>query len=551
MTWLQLVLLFGYLGLSAALYTLFPKAGRKATHALIPGYNMWVVAELVGRKGWHSLWLLIPYLNVFIFAGLMVDLARSFGRFSFGEHVLSVIASWGYFAWIGKEAAPYDADLVMNQVTPTNQIRYYGPVLEVERQYQKELKAAMATKQNREVNKVSAAYPQFQKPFYQDWAEAAVFAVFAAAFIRLLLIESYIIPTPSMEGNLNVGDFLFVSKVHYGLRLPQTLLMIPLAHNRAPLVNAESYIDAGQLPYRRLPKIQNVNRYDPVVFNVPAGDSVYVTPWRVYYPHDLRTNNVPPKVLNAINSGEFELITRPVDKRDHYVKRCIGLPGERLEIRNQEVYIDGAAIDDPANVQYSYYVTGAPVIVPEEWRDLNISLDDLQKAEGGQDILFLNDEQKAALEAMDPNLEIEPRITEPSIKYYPHDARYFGNMANDNYGPVVIPERGMTVKLDARTYALYWRCIRVYEGNTDFEARDGQYFLNGQPITEYTFQLDYYWMMGDNRHNSEDSRIWGFVPETHILGKPLFIWMSLKEGSLRNGVNWHRIGRSAMTTGGL
>ena len=550
MTWLQLVLLFGYLGLSAALYTLFPKAGRKATHALIPGYNMWVVAELVGRKGWHSLWLLIPYLNVFIFAGLMVDLARSFGRFSFGEHVLSVIASWGYFAWIGKEAAPYDAALVANPITPTNQVRYYGPVLLVERQYQRELKAAMATKQNREVNKVSASYPQFQKPFYQDWAEAAVFAIFAAAFIRLLLIESYIIPTPSMEGNLNVGDFLFVSKVHYGLRLPQTLLMIPLAHNRAPLVDAESYIDAGQLPYRRLPALEKVDRFDPVVFNVPAGDSVYVTPGRNYYPHDVRTGNMPQNIFNAIQRGKLEVITRPVDKRDHYVKRCIGLPGERLEIRNREVYIDGSKIEDPANVQYSYYVSPAPNMVPQQWRDMNISLDDLLYDEGGY-FLLLSNEQKAALEAADPELSLEPRIAEGSVKYYPHDAAYFSDMANDNYGPVVIPERGMTIKLDARTYALYWRCIRVYEENPTFESRDGKFYLNGSAISEYTFKMDYYWMMGDNRHNSEDSRIWGFVPETHILGKPLFIWMSLQEGSLGNGINWHRIGRSAMTTGGL
>ena len=550
MTWLDFVLLFGYLGLSAALYTLFPKAGRPAKHALIPGYNMWVVAELVGRKGWHSLWLLIPYLNVFIFAGLMVDLARSFGRFKFGEHVLAVIASWGYFAWVGKEAAPYDAALVAERPTPTNQIRNYGPILSVEREYQRNLKAAMATKQKREINKVHAAYPQFEKPFYQDWAEAAVFAIFAAAFIRLLLIESYIIPTPSMEGNLNVGDFLFVSKVHYGLRLPQTLLMIPLAHNRAPLVNGESYIDAGQLPYRRLPALEKIDRYDPVVFNVPAGDSVYFTPGRMYYPHDVRTRNMPQNVYNAIQNGQLEVITRPVDKRDHYVKRCVGLPGETLEIKNREVFIDGQKVEDPDNVQHSYYVTPAPNMVPQEWRDMNISLDDLLYDEGGY-FLLLSNEQKAALEAADPELTLEPRIAEGGVKYYPHDAAYFGKMANDNYGPILIPKKGMTVKLDARTYALYWRPIRVYENNPDFTERGGKFYLGGQPITEYTFQQDYYWMMGDNRHNSEDSRIWGFVPETHILGKPLFVWFSIKEGALGNGVNWHRIGRSAMKTGGM
>jgi len=536
MTWLQIVLLLGYLGLSAALYTLFPKAGREAKHALIPGYNMWVVAEIVGRKGWHSLLLLIPFFNVFIFAGLMVDLARSFGRYSFGEHVLAVIASWGYFAWLGKQEGPT--------------FTYNGPILQVERAYQAELKAAAKSGEVREMNKVHAKYPQLQKPFYQDWAEAAVFAIFAAAFIRLLLIESYIIPTPSMEGNLNVGDFLFVSKVHYGLRLPETLLMIPLAHNRAPFVDGESYIDGAGLPYRRLPAIENVDRFDPVVFNVPAGDSVWLVPGRAVYPHDLRTNAMPQRYVDLINSGRIPLITRPVDKRDHYVKRCIGLPGETLEIKNKVVYINGAPIEDPDNVQYSYLVSPVPRVLPENWREEGISPDDITP-QGDQAVMLLSEAQKTFLTGQDPGITITPTDNPGGIRYYPHNSRYFGEQGVDNFGPVVIPQRGMTIKLDERTFALYWRDIRVYENNPSFEQRGGQFFLDGEPITEYTFKLDYYWMMGDNRHNSEDSRIWGFVPETHILGKPLFVWFSIKEGNLFNGINWHRIGRSASKTGGL
>jgi len=309
MTWLTWVLLLGYIALSFALYRIFPKADKPATAALIPGYNMWVVAELVGRKPWHALLLLIPYFNVFIFAGLMVDLCRSFGRFGFFEHVLSVIGSWGYFGWLGAQ----------------DKVKYQGPILPVEREYRMKLAAVEKAKDKREINRVHAAYPQFQKPYYRDWAEAAIFAVFAAAFIRLLLIESYIIPTPSMEGNLNVGDFLFVSKIHYGLRLPETLLMIPLAHNRAPFVGGESYIEGAELPYRRLPALEPIDRYDPVVFNVPAGDSVYLTPLRTYYPHDVRSFSqerptMPPQLYQAIQSGREDVITRPRDKRDHYVK---------------------------------------------------------------------------------------------------------------------------------------------------------------------------------------------------------------------------------------
>ncbi|MTB51365.1 S26 family signal peptidase [Lewinella sp. W8] len=539
MTWLSWVLLIGYVLLSAALYRIFPKAGREAKHALMPGYNMWVTAEIVGRKGWHSLLLLIPFFNVFIFAGLMVDLCRSFNRFNFFEHVLSVVVSWGYFGWLGGQ----------------DDLKYRGPILTEEREYRQALAVAQKTGDKREVNKVIMKYPAFQKSVSRDWAEAAIFAIFAAAFIRLLLIESYIIPTPSMEGNLNVGDFLFVSKIHYGLRLPETILMVPLAHNRMPVVGGESYIDGASLPYRRLPALEAIDRFDPVVFNVPAGDSVYLTPQRTYYPHDVKFHSfdymtVPDQVYRGITTGQIPLITRPLDKRDHYVKRAIGLPGERLEIKNRVVHINGEPIDDPENVQFSYVVgfTGEPNTA--RWSDWGISPEDYGKDREGNTIMFLNQGQIDKLEANYEGITITPRDQSDGggVRLYPHDKRYFDNMTVDDYGPVLIPEKGMTVKLDDRTFALYWRAIRVYEDN-DFERRGNAFYLNGEEVTEYTFQQDYYWMMGDNRHNSEDSRIWGFVPENHILGKPLFIWFSVKEGSLFNGVNWNRIFRSAMRQG--
>ena len=535
MTWLTWVLLLGYVALSFALYRLFPKAGKPATAALIPVYNMMVVAELVGRKPWHALLLLIPYFNVFIFAGLMVDLARSFNRFGFGEHVLSVIASWGYFGWLSTQ----------------DEVKYHGPILVEERAFRQELAAAQKTGEKREINKVYGKYRVFEKPVYREWAEAAIFAIFAAAMIRLLLIESYIIPTPSMEGNLNVGDFLFVSKVHYGLRLPETILMVPLAHNVAPFVGGESYIEGAELPYRRLPAIENIDRYDPVVFNVPAGDSVYVTPGRTHYPFELRAGMLPPNLSRAIQTGRLELTTRPRDKRDHYVKRAVGLPGERLEIRDRAVYIDGERIEDPANVQFSYVVSPAPAKIGEKWSDWGISAEDYYQDREGNMVFFLSNEQIAKMKAENPAISIVPtdKSNEPGVRMYPHDTKYYGDWNVDNYGPVTIPAAGMTIKLDDAKHRLYWRVISVYEENPTYEARGGKYYLDGREITEYTFRQDYYWMMGDNRHNSEDSRIWGFVPADHILGKPLFVWFSVKEGSLFNGVNWHRIGRSGSKMG--
>ena len=533
MTWLTLVLLFGYIGLSLALFRLFPYAGRPAKHGLIPGYNMWVVAELVGRKGSYSLLLLIPWFNMIWFAGLMVDLARSFNRFNFFEHVAAVVASWGYFGWLS-----------------TTEPVYRGPILVEEREWQARLAAAEKAKDEREIRKLRNQAP-FAKPLLRDWAEAAIFAIFAAALIRLLLIESYIIPTPSMEGNLNVGDFLFVSKVNYGLRLPETILMLPLVHNRAPVVGGESYIDGARLPYRRLPALEKIDRYDPVVFNVPAGDSVYIFPYRTYSASDYEMGNIDANAQRAIQTMRAELVTRPVDKKDHYVKRAVGLPGETLEIKDRKLFINGEQVEDPKNIQFLYDITFTGPPNRSRWADMGISSDDVVQSQGNRFIIHLSAEQLAALQAGDRGgtFNFLDQTAPNGVRLYPHSEKYFGNWTVDNYGPIQIPARGQTIKLDERSYELYWRPIKVYENNPSFEKRGGKFYLDGQEITDYTFKQDYYWMMGDNRHNSEDSRVWGFVPEDHILGKPLFIWFSIKEGSLFNGVNWDRIFRSASKQG--
>ncbi len=533
MTWLTWVLLLGYIGLSLSLYRLFPRAGREAKLALIPGYNMWVVAELVGRKGSYSLLLLIPWFNMIWFAGLMVDLARSFNRFNFFEHVLAVVASWGYFGWLG-----------------TTEPVYRGPILVEEREWQSRLAVAEKTKDQREIRKLRNQEP-FAKPVLRDWTEAALFAIFAAALIRLLLIESYIIPTPSMEGNLNVGDFLFVSKINYGLRLPETVLMLPLVHNRAPVVGGESYVDGAGLPYRRLPALEKIDRYDPVVFNVPSGDSVYIFPHRVYSSSDHLVGNIMQADARAIESGRVELITRPVDKKENYVKRAVALPGETLEIKDRKLFINGSQVPDPENIQFLYDITFSGPPNRTNWADMGISTDDVQQRSGESFVMFLSDQQLASLRAGDPGgtFDFYDQTAPNGQRLYPHSAKYFGDWTVDNYGPITLPARGMTVKLDERNFQLYWRPIKVYEHHDDFAMRNGKFYFGDREITEYTFQQDYYWMMGDNRHNSEDSRVWGFVPEDHILGKPLFIWFSVKEGSLFNGVNWDRIFRSATRQG--
>jgi signal peptidase I len=350
-----------------------------------------------------------------------------------------------------------------------------------------------------------------------------------------------------------VGDFLFVSKVHYGLRLPETILMIPLAHNRAPFIGGESYIEGAELPYRRLPALEAVDRYDPVVFNVPAGDSVYITPGRNHYPFELRAGGmIPQRTERAITNGFYKLTTRPRDKRDHYVKRAVGLPGERLEIKDRQVIINGEPVADPENIQFSYIVSPAPAEISDKWSDWGISAEDYYQDREGNMTFFLNDDQIEKMKAENPSISIihTDKTSEGGVRMYPHDTRYYGNWSVDNYGPITLPAKGMTIKLDDATHRLYWRAISVYDENPSYETKGGKYYLNGKEITEYTFKQDYYWMMGDNRHNSEDSRIWGFVPEDHILGKPLFVWFSIKEGSIGKGINWHRVGRNASKQGG-
>lgn len=534
MTWLTWLLIIGYVLLSAALYKIFEKAGENPKHALIPVYNFMVTSKIVGRKPSYGLLMLIPVLNIFIFSALMVDLARSFGRLSFMDHFASVVAAPFYFGWLGTK----------------DDVSYKEPSMTVERAWQDKLAAAKKGGVKREINKVERENP-YPKSWGREWGESAIFAVFAATFIRLLFIEPYIIPTPSMEGSLMVGDFLFVSKAHYGLRLPETVAQLPLVHNRAPFIDAESYWEKPSLPYRRLPMIENLDRYDPVVFNVPAGDSVYVFPTRTFTDADYRTGIIAganPRYARAIETGRKKLITRPRDKKDLYVKRAVGMPGDVLEIRDRDLYIDGEKIEHPSTVQFLYNVTFSGAPNTRNWGDMGIADGDIARVRNNTYTLHLSNPQVEALKAADPGAKFEyfnfdrPEMT--GVKMYPHDAKNYPNWSNDNYGPIKIPAAGETIKLTPKNYAIYMRPINVYEEN-DVEMKGGKMYINGEVANEYTFKKDYYWMMGDNRHNSEDSRVWGFVPFDHVVGKPLFIWFSIRENQFSKGIEWSRIFKSA------
>ena len=363
-------------------------------------------------------------------------------------------------------------------------------------------------------------------------------------FIRMFLLEAYMIPTSSMEGSLMVGDFLFVSKVHYGVRTPKTVAMIPLLHNTIPLIGSESYLKKPDIKPKRLPKIDDIGHNDPVVFNFPEGDSVYVTPGRTWSTYDVRRNPRSVQIQSAVKGKKLRV--RPFDKMDHYIKRCVGLPGDSLEVRNRQLFINGKSADNPTNIQFLYEVHSPSIALNKnkllEW---GINLDDInamRSANGG--FFHLNSKQVEKLKGMGKDVIVQHvDMSQTKGRMFPHDPDHF-QWSNDNYGPIYIPKAGETIVVTPRNIALYRRVIQVYERN-DVQIKNGRIFINGDQATQYTFKQNYYWMMGDNRHNSEDSRVWGFVPADHVVGKPLFIWLSLKNGKLANGINWSRIFSSA------
>ena len=410
--------------------------------------------------------------------------------------------------------------------------------------------------------------------FIMSWVDALVFALVAVYFINLFFFQNYVIPSSSLEKSLLTGDYLFVSKVSYGPRIPETPLTMPLTQHTMPIINTKSYVEWPQWDYRRVKGLGKVKLNDIVVFNYPAGDTilteekyqandyyamVYSFGQQIYQsqmPNPITPDSLSPQqqldYFNMLynigrnyivnNPNEYGSIDhRPTDRRENYVKRCVGLPGQTLQIKNRIVYLDGKANKEPENVQYTYYVKLKADLPDDLLKELGIS---------GEDLLSLNQNgymplTKKAVKVLSARKDLVASIrlnTDAATgEVYPLNA--VTGWTRDNYGPIWIPKKGETVQLTLKNIALYERPIRVYEHN-QLDIRNGRIYINGREAHSYTFKMDYYWMMGDNRHNSADSRYWGFVPEDHIVGKPIFIWWSSDPDRRGfSGIRWNRLFR--------
>jgi signal peptidase I len=485
---------------------LFVKAGVPGWKAFIPFYNTRVMLQL-GQRPMHWLyWQVIPIVGWFVSMGIFAEFVKLFGKFKLYEHALAALLPVIYFVYLGSDPA----------------VKYSGP----------------------------DPVRRYKKSTAREWVDAGIFAVVAATLIRTFVFEAYVIPTGSMEKSLLTNDYLFVSKLAYGPRIPMTPLAVPFVHNSLPVTNGKSYLTWARLPYIRW-FVHPVHRGEPVVFNWPIGDTVINLPdyqsARPYYDicRELGHGNIDSgRAIVLQNPDEYPLAIHPVDKKENFIKRCTALPGDTLQIRNEVVYIDGKAQPFPPYSETFYMVTtkGQPLdetAMKEEY-DVDMTNGEEFMAVGGgfaggaanryRMLLTRNAYDKMLNNGLATSIEPEIDSSDYVYPYWPGL-----KWTQDNYGPVYVPAKGAVITLTPQTYAVYERVIRVYEGN-DFYTRDGKYFLNGQEVTRYTFQLDYYWMMGDNRHQSQDSRYWGFVPEDHIVGKPELIWLSWNKG-----VRWGRI----------
>jgi signal peptidase I len=503
-------------------WKLYKAAGEKPWKAIVPLYSAMVFLKMIHRPKWWVVLMFLPVINLMIIMVLWIDAVKHFGKNKPSDGVLAV-ASLGFYLFI------------LN--------------------YQKSPKY---------IDDKS----QIKRSAFSEWIGSIVFAVIAATFVHNYFFQPFIIPTGSLEKSLLIGDFLFVSKFHYGARIPSTTVAFPMVHDTLPVLKTRSYLNKPQLPYLRLPKFQRIKRNDIVVFNWPA-DTV-----RKFFVKEVG-------------------VKKPLDKKSNYVKRCVGIAGDTLEIIGGYVYINGEKniLPDRARVKYDYKVYSSKGVSSKKLTDIGIKdfyrsfrIENISQSTyaqlapyirgTGRNNTFITNHEGLPIELVrslslrasevlektkDLNLTLDEAETiqnqswidsivqrnqknkTPNSTFFPNKIPFDWNQ--DNFGPIVIPKAGATVDLNLGNLPLYKKIIVDYEKNS-LSTEGETLVINGKKTNQYTFEQDYYWMMGDNRHRSEDSRFWGFVPEDHIVGKPVFIWFSIEginEGIRNWKIRWDRV----------
>ncbi len=464
-------------------WKLYVKAGRQAWEAAIPVYNAVILMKIINRPWWWTILLFVPIVNLIMFPVIWVETIRSFGRNTTADTLL-VILTLGLYTYY---------------------INYTQDVTYIE---------------DRSLHPKTAA---------GEWISSILFAVVAATLVHTYFMQPFTIPTSSLEKTLLVGDFLFVSKFHYGARTPITPIALPMVHDTIPKVGSKSYRSWPEIPYFRFPGFQDISRNDIVVFSWPVDDCIDIGPPCKGYAY------------------------KPIDKKSNYVKRCVGIPGDSLEVRDGYVYIDGKKNDlpDRGKLQFSYGLKLKKSINANTFPEIYDITDGVYaRNELKMSIIPAASEDAIAKLRANPNVQEVFRLTQekgvrdPGV--FPKDSQYDWN--TDNFGPILIPKAGMTVGIDTKSIPLYKRIIEIYEGSEmrvdqKVTVEGSQVLLNGEALTSYTFKQDYYWMMGDNRNNSQDARMWGYVPFNHVVGKPVFVWASFdntNQGLLKWKPRWER-----------
>ncbi len=473
-------------------WKLFEKAGQKGIYTIIPFYNLFVLLQLIKKPWWWYVFLLIPFINVFVYMLMLIEFVKAFGKNGLGEHLFVAVLPFFYLPMLSADPKAHYSD------PDTIKKVKKGPV--------------------------------------REWLDAIIFAVVAATIIRTFLFEAYTIPTSSMEKSLLVGDFLFVSKISYGPRLPNTPLAFPFVHHTLPWSEtAKSYVEWVKWPYYRFAGLGPVKRNDAVVFNYPAGDTLSDKFQSNISYYSMVRESGRDKVLS--DERRFgKIIARPVDKRENYIKRCVGLPGDVIQIVNGELLVNGQPNPVAGTLQFRYLVKTDGSGINQRVLDKYNITEGRSGNRAGEYTFWISEDvaqSLAGLSGIQSVTKIVETTTDWNPDIFPNSNLYPWNI--DNYGPIEVPKAGQTVPINLQSLPFYERIITAYEGNK-LEVKGNDIYINGAPATSYTIKMNYYWLMGDNRHNSADSRYWGFVPDDHIVGKAVFVWLSLdKNKSLFGG----------------